>query len=217
MSNTARVDSIDALKTFRVALIKFAEEANAALAGAESEMQRMIGWLERDQLSYWQAQKRKRQEALGRAQEALRMKKLFPDASGRVPTPVEEEKAVRRCRAAVEEAEQKLASVKKYSRVLQREVMNYKGGVQRLSSWVASDVPVAISRLDRMAAMLEQYVALEVPGGYSPVREASAAAFEAPPVESVARPPGEAVEERGAEPESESPTPAAQAEGERPS
>ena len=47
MSTTARVDSIDALKSFRVSLIKFAEEANAALAGAESEMQRTIGWLER--------------------------------------------------------------------------------------------------------------------------------------------------------------------------
>ena len=35
------------------------------------EMQRMIGWLEREQLSYWQTQIRKRQEALGRAQEAL--------------------------------------------------------------------------------------------------------------------------------------------------
>lgn len=174
---TARVDSIDALKTFRVALIKFAEEANSALAGAEAEMQRIIGWLEREQLSFWQLQIRKRQEALGRAQEALRMKKLFPDASGRTPTPVEEEKAVRRCKAALEEAEQKLANVKKYTRVMQREVMNYKGGVQRFSTWVGSEVPVAIGLLDRMAGKLEEYVALKVPGGYSPVREASASAF----------------------------------------
>ena len=54
MSTSAHVDSIDALKTFRVALIKFAEEANAALATAEAEMQRTVGWLERDQLSFWQ-------------------------------------------------------------------------------------------------------------------------------------------------------------------
>src|SRR5215213_2187484 len=161
MSTSARVDSIDALKTFRVSLIKFAEEANAALAGAESEMQRMIGWLEREQLSHWQMQIRKRQEALGRAQEALRMKKLFPDASGRTPTPIEEEKAVRRCKAAVEEAEQKLANVKKYTRVLQREVMNYKGGVQRLSTWVGSEIPVAIAGLARMVTTLEKYLAVK--------------------------------------------------------
>src|SRR5690349_21961147 len=117
MGNVAHVDSVDALKSFRVALIKFAEEANAALASAEAEMQRTIGWLERDQLSFWQMQIRKRQEILSRAQEALRMKKLFPDASGRVPTPIEEEKAVRRAKAALEEAEQKLANTKKYGRI----------------------------------------------------------------------------------------------------
>ena len=177
MSTTARVDSIDALRQFRVALIKFAEEANAALGGAESEMQRTMGWLERDQLAHWQLQIRKRQEALGRAQEALRMKKLFPDASGRTPTPIEEEKMVRRCKAAVEEAEQKLANVKKYSRVLQREIMNYKGGVQRFSTLIGSEIPVAISRLDKMAGMLERYVALKMGVGAPQMREASAGAF----------------------------------------
>ena len=177
MSNTARVDSIDALRQFRVSLIKFAEEANAALGGAESEMQRTMGWLEREQLSFWQLQIRKRTEALGRAQEALRMKKLFPDASGRTPTPIEEEKMVRRCKAALEEAEQKLANVKKYSRVLQREIMNYKGGVQRFSTLIGSEIPVAISRLDKMAGMLERYVALKMSVGAAPVREASVGAF----------------------------------------
>ena len=176
MSNSARVDSIDALRQFRVSLIKFAEEANAALGGAESEMQRMMGWLEREQLAHWQLQIRKRQEALGRAQEALRIKKLFPDASGRTPTPVEEEKLVRRCKAAVVEAEQKLANVKKYSRLLQREIMNYKGGVQRFSTLVGSEVPVAISRLDKMAGMLERYVALKMAVSSASVREASAGA-----------------------------------------
>ena len=216
MSNSAHVDSIDTLKTFRVALIKFAEEANASLATAEAEMQRTIGWLERDQMSFWQFQIRKRQEALGRAQEALRMKKLFPDASGRTPTPVEEEKAVRRCKAALEEAEQKLANTKRWSRALQKEVMNYKGGVARFSTWVGAEIPNAIARLDRMVSKLEAYVALKVPGGYSPVREASAAAFGAAPapVESVARPAGE---EQEAEPEREPEpaAPAAQAEDEQ--
>ena len=177
MSNSARVDSIDTLRTFRVALIKFGEEANGALASAEAEMQRMVGWLERDQMSFWTFQIRKRQEALGRAQEALRMKKLFPDASGRFPTPIDEEKAVRRCKAALEEAEEKLANCKKYARVLQKEIMNYKGGVQRFSSWVHVEVPGAVARIDRMVGKLEAYVALGPGPAYSPVREASVSAF----------------------------------------
>lgn len=177
MSNTARVDSIDTLKVFRVSLVKFGEEANAALAGAESEMQRMIGWLERDQVSLWQMQIRKRQEGLSRAVEALRMKKLFPDSSGRFPTPVEEEKAVRKWKAAVEEAEQKLAACKKYVRVLQKAFMDYKGGVQRFSTWVGVEIPNAVTRLDRMVDKLEAYVALGAASHSSPVREASIGAF----------------------------------------
>ena len=177
MGEGARVDSIDALKIFRVALIKFGEEANAALGSAEAEMQRMIGWLERDQVSYWTFQLRKRNEGLSRAQEALRNKKLFPDASGRFPTPVEEEKAVRKWKAAVEEAEQKLANCKKYARILQKAIMDYKGGVQRFSTWVQVETPNAVARLDRMVGKLEAYVALSVPSGGSPVREASVSAF----------------------------------------
>ena len=172
MSNTARVDSIDTLKVFRVALIKFGEEANAALSSADAEMQRMVGWLERDQLSFWQMNLRKRQEGLSRAQEALRMKKLFPDSSGRFPTPIEEEKAVRKWKAAVEEAEQKISACKKYVRVLQKAIMDYKGGVQRFATWVEAEVPNAVQRLDRMVGSLEAYVSLSAPSSASPVREA---------------------------------------------
>ena len=211
MGNTARVDSIDSLKTFRVALIKFGEEANAALASADAEMLRVIGWLERDQVSFWQMQIRKRQEGLERAQEALRMKKLFPDASGRFPTPVEEEKAVRKWKAALEEAQTKLANCKKYVRLLQREIMNYKGGVQRFSTWVHAEVPNAVARLDRMVGKLEAYVALGGGTGYSPVRDASLSAF-APseaPLGSMVRPPEEPAQaqEAGAPPAPEGEAP----------
>jgi hypothetical protein len=155
-----------------------------------------MGWLERDQVSYWQMQIRKRQEGLERAQEALRMKKLFPDASGRFPTPIEEEKAVRKWKSALEEAQEKLANCKKYSRVLQREIMNYKGGVQRFSTWVQAEVPIAVARLDRMVGKLEAYVALNATPASLPVREASVSAFgptEAP-AGSMARPADESPE-----------------------
>ena len=209
MSNTARVDSIDSLKTFRVALIKFGEEANTALAAADAELLRVLGWLERDQVSFWQMQIRKRQEGLERAQEALRMKKLFPDASGRFPTPVEEEKAVRKWKAALEEAQTKLANCKKYARLLQREMMNYKGGVQRFSTWVQSEVPNAVARLDRMVGKLEAYVSLSMPSNFSPVRDASRSAFGPTdaPAASMARPEPDAPGPSEAPPAPTPPTP----------
>lgn len=160
MSEGARIESIDALKHFRIALFKFQESANVALADAEGDINSTLNWLENEQLSHWQTQIRKRHDLLERAREALRMKRLFKDSSGRTPQAVEEEKAVRVCQARLAEAEEKLANVKKYTRVLQREMQVYKGSVQRFATTVQSDIPVAAAALDSMLTSLEAYVAL---------------------------------------------------------
>ena len=73
MSEGARVESIDALKHFRVALFKFQEAANAALADAEGDLSSTLNWLENEQYMFWQNQIRKRHELLERAKEAVRM------------------------------------------------------------------------------------------------------------------------------------------------
>src|SRR5271154_3209307 len=90
----AKVESVDALVMFRVALVKFAESANIAITGAESDVQRTIMWLDNEQTSYWNTQIRHRKEDLARAQEALRAKTVFKDSTGRTPSAVEEQKAV---------------------------------------------------------------------------------------------------------------------------
>lgn len=160
MGDGARVDSIDALKHFRIALFKFQETANAALADVEGDLHKTQSWLDNEQLSYWQSQIRKRHEILERAKEALRMKKLFKDSSGRTPSAVDEEKAVRIAQVRIEEAQEKFAACRKYSRVLQHEVQNYRGNVQRFATLLQADIPTAAAALDSMTALLEQYVML---------------------------------------------------------
>src|SRR5579875_2662200 len=120
MTQGAKVESIDALKVFRVAMIKFAENANVALGDAESEVQRVQMWLENEQQSHWNQQIRKRTEVLGRAKEALRMKKVFKDASGSSQSYIDEEKAVQKATRALEEAQEKLANVKQWARKFQK-------------------------------------------------------------------------------------------------
>jgi uncharacterized protein YifE (UPF0438 family) len=193
MSEVVRVESIDALKHFRIALFKFQEAANAALMDAESEMIGVLRWLENEQLSHWQSQIRKRHDLLERAKEALRMKKLFKDSSGRTPSAVEEEKAVRVCTARLEEAQSKLAATKKYSRVLQREIQVYRGSVQRFATTVQADIPVAVATLDSLVQALEAYVAL-APGEASATAPATSESDQPspPPVESSEKNPPDA-------------------------
>ena len=54
----------------------------------------MSTWLEREQQQHWTTQIRKRTEIVGRCKEAVRMKKLFKDSSGRTQSALDEEKAL---------------------------------------------------------------------------------------------------------------------------
>src|SRR5215212_3197497 len=160
MSNPAHVESIEALKMFRRAIIKFAEAAQVALGDAESEMQRRLNWLENEQDSHWQGQIRKRQEEVSKCRDAVRQKKLFKDFAGRTPSADQEEKALRIAMARLEEAERKLVSVRRFARKLPREIEVYKGTVQRFATTVQTDLPTAAGKLDAMIRKLEEYTAL---------------------------------------------------------
>ena len=165
MSDSARVDSIEELRAFRVALIKFVESCNVALGDAESDMSRTVQWIERDQLSHWNGQLAKRTELVERCKEAVRMKKLYKSQTGGEQSYVEEEKALRVALRLKEEAEQKIVACKQWSRRLQKEIMLYKGGVTRFTSALGGDVPRALAMLDAMAGSLEEYAALSGGGG----------------------------------------------------
>jgi len=158
--DSAKISSIDALRRFRAALIKFAESAGSALTDADADVRSTLIWLERDQLSWWQSQIRKRHDALERAKEALRHKQLFKASHGGRESVVDEQKAVEKAKLALAEAEQKLVNVRRSIQRLNKQMMEYQGQVQRLSSTVQTDVPRAVADLDRMVLLLDQYVSL---------------------------------------------------------
>ena len=172
----ARVQSIDALKHFRVALIKFAESANVSMGDADSEVQRTASWLAGSQQQYWETQIRKRHEFVNRCKDAVRQKKLFKDSTGRTQSAVDEEKALQKAMKALTEAEEKLVATKRHSIKMQRELHMYKGAVQAFGTCVASDIPNAIATLDRMIHKLEEYVALTSGAGSAAPSEAGSMA-----------------------------------------
>ena len=158
----ARVESVDAIRAFRAAWLKFAEAANVALTEAESDAVGTLRWLESEQRTYWQNQVRKMTELVSRCEEALRHKRIFKDASGRTPSAVDEEKALAKAKRMKEIAEEKLQNVRKYAPRLNREIQLYKGQAQRLATFVASDIPTAAAKLDKIVQALEAYAALQM-------------------------------------------------------
>src|SRR6059058_4974910 len=103
----ARVESTDAIRAFRHALLKFAELANSALTDAEADAGHTLMWLETEQRTYWTNNVRKASELVSRCQDAVRQKKIFKDSSGRPQSAVDEEKALAKAKRLKEHAEEK--------------------------------------------------------------------------------------------------------------
>ena len=167
MPEGARVDEIEVIRAFKSALFKFQEAATVALGDAEAEMQRMQVALETELQTFWQGQIRKRQEVVTRCLEAVRMKKVFKDATGRQQSAIEEEKALQQAKRKLEEAQAKFTATKSWARKLQKEVELYKGSVQRFATSVQSDIPAAAAHLEALGLKLDAYIAAQLAAGYS--------------------------------------------------
>lgn len=161
MGEAARIESVDVLKEVKLALLKFQEAATVALGDSESEMHRVLMWLQTEQDSFWQHQIRKREELVNRCKEAVRMKKIFKDATGRQQSAIDEEKALRIAMRQLEEAQEKLKHVRKWARLLPKEIEMYKGSVQRFATTVQSQIPTAAGHLEKLARKLDAYVSLQ--------------------------------------------------------
>ncbi|HEX8322327.1 MAG TPA: hypothetical protein VF595_00315 [Tepidisphaeraceae bacterium] len=158
MADGAKVQDIDAIRSFRAAMVKFIESSNAALGDAEAEITRRLSWCEGEQSTFWQGQIRKLTDIISQLKEAIRMKKLFKDSSGRTQSAFDEEKKLRAAQARMEQAEQKLANCRRWAKQLQREHLMYRGGVQRLQTLLSSDLVNSVATLDAVVVQLDAYL-----------------------------------------------------------
>jgi hypothetical protein len=161
MRKAARVTSIHALKDFKRALDHFATQAITALGEGQADVRRTMWWIENEQLSYWKSRRRKREARLAEAKSELFRAQVAAEDS--LVSATIERRAVEKAQAAVDEVQEKLANIKRWSRVLEREIILYRGECQQLSRAVEGDVPQALVRLEKMIEALERYVQLKAP------------------------------------------------------
>src|SRR6266540_4736376 len=130
MRQSARVESVEVLDTFRTALAKFAVAARGALGNAASEIQRTLDWLQ-DQLTHWQAQVLRRQEEVGRAKAEL-MQRRWSHNKGQGRGATEQELALEEAQRRLREAEAKVAAVRRWQRLLPEAIKEYEGPARQL-------------------------------------------------------------------------------------
>lgn len=162
MSTQANVEDVEALKRLKVALAKFAETLGNAVADAASDVQRTLNWLELEQGLKWKSEQRKRHLVHQQALEKLRMKQLYKGPTGERQSDVDEQVAVKKAKAALEEAEMKIRAVDRHRNQLSRDAVLFQGALSRLSGIAHQSAPAAMAELTNMMVALEKYGKLAV-------------------------------------------------------
>jgi len=162
MSQSANVTSLDALRKFRQALLRFSEEASDALVGLQMEVLRALEWLEHDRPHFWKAQIRRCYDQVAQARAELERAKT-KEVAGHKPSCYEEKKALELAKKRLEYAQQKLEAVKRWTVLVRDEINEYRGRLGPLERCLETDIPRIVALLEKQIAALEAYVQIEAP------------------------------------------------------
>lgn len=163
---SAGVHSIGALEDFKASLATFETEGKESLSVIGMDVRRGLEYITHDLPKYWQSEIRKREDAVTNAKaelERCRMQK-FGD---RTPDCTDQKVALKKAQARLEEAQQKLQAVKKWSRILEEEAEEYRSQAQQLDSLFAGELPKALAEMAGMLRALEAYIGVRAPSGGS--------------------------------------------------
>jgi hypothetical protein len=163
MADRANVTSIETLELFRTSLIVYLDKSSVALDEITDEVRRTKEWMENDQRAHWTGQVRKRQRAYDQAQQDLYSARL----SGIHDASTAQLQAVRRTKAALEEAEHKMRVLKKWSRDFDGLVGPLVKKVESLRFMVTHDMGKAVLYLSKVTDTLAAYAELSSPSSSS--------------------------------------------------
>lgn len=152
-SDRAKVSSIEALESFRSALVIYLSKARPALDEASSDVYRTRSWLEDEQRSRLEAELRRRARAMEQAQQSLfsaRISILNQETSA-------EQLAFHRAKRAFEETENKLRTVKKWAREYDNRVQPLLKQTEKLQSVLTVDMQQALAYLTQAIETLSAY------------------------------------------------------------
>ena len=161
MATRAKVTSVEALESFRTNLIVYLSKARPTLDEVSDEVIRTRVWLESDRRVHWEGMVRRLRQKLQDTQQAV----FSAELSSLREVSTAERMAVQKAKRSFDEAEAKLALVKKWNRNFANQVMPIAKQLEKLQSVFATNLPEAISYLGQAVRTLESY------GDIAPVSE----------------------------------------------
>jgi chromosome segregation ATPase len=150
---SAKVRSIDDLESFRSNLIVFTSKARKAVDQVSEEIRRTRLWLESDRIPFWEAELKKRNKRREQAEAELMSARM----SDYIDNPTVQQQAVRKCRAAMEEAEEKLKRCKHWARNFENTVQPLAKKLDSITQFIDADMPQAILQMTQLIRALDAY------------------------------------------------------------
>jgi hypothetical protein len=179
MADRAQVTSVEAIESFRSALIIYLSKTRPALEEMSNEVLRARQWLQNDQRRLWENEMKVRTKKLERAKA-----ELFSVSMSKMQTVSSAQQLlVHRAEAAFEEAQKKLAILKKWDRELENRSEPLVKQVDQFQSFVTAEMPRAIAYLNQVIRALEAYTEVRMGGSTDAAMPDNA---EQPPAEGAA-------------------------------
>jgi uncharacterized protein (DUF3084 family) len=161
MAERANITSVEALDSFRAAMVLYLNKARPTLDEINSEVVRLRSWLESDRRIYWEKQVRKCALKLEEAKQAVfsaEMSRLRESTSA-------ERTAVTKAQRDLAEAETKLAKVKRWLNDFESRVAPLAKQLERLQSFLSSGLPAAQAYLSESIRALDAYAGVRPSSG----------------------------------------------------
>lgn len=159
MPTRAHVTSVEALEAFRTNLIIYLSKARPTLEEVSDHVARMRVWLEMDRRTHWETQVRRAAQKLQDAQQAV----FSAELSSLREVSAAERNAVTKAKRVLEEAENKLRTVKKWNREFGNHVEPLARQLEKLQTVLINNVPAAIGYLGEAVKTLDDYRGAQPP------------------------------------------------------
>jgi len=164
MSNSANVNSVDAIRLFAAAVAKFQEEARLCLTMMDAQLRQILFWLERDRPGFWKHEIENCMREVAEARVRLHQCRMRKMGDFR-PSCIEEVKDLEKSQNDVEFAQKQIPNVKRWFGEATHEAEEYRGRAAQLTQAVERDLPRLMALLAFTIDRLEAYAAVSSPSG----------------------------------------------------
>ncbi|MEO8613903.1 MAG: hypothetical protein ABI600_02090 [Luteolibacter sp.] len=163
MSDQVRISSIDALEAFRADLVQYIAKARVALEDMEGDVRRTQTWLDTDRVQHWGSQIKQWTKKLDQAEQELYSANLTSPHSANAF----QKMAVLKAKRNLEEAERKMALVKKWRQTFENRATPLLRQLDPMFFIVGQQLPKGVYSLGESIKALQAY-ADKMPASTSP-------------------------------------------------